>query len=78
MEIVGRRALRLIAVRDLPVSSLSGGPVLTKRCDALCCESAATEHCSAHGVHFCRRHFEAHRADWHENVWETPLRLARC
>jgi hypothetical protein len=75
---IGRRIRRLVTLRDVPVAALGGGPHVLKRCDALGCESSATEHCSAHGVHFCQRHFEHHRTEWHLSSWEAPLRLARC
>jgi hypothetical protein len=77
MEIVGRRARRFVPAKEVPVASLSGGPYVLKRCDALGCEALATEHCSSHGVHFCRCHFEEHRAEWHLSSWEVPQRVAR-
>ncbi len=78
MEIVGRRTRRFVPAGELPTSSLSGGPFALKRCDSLGCEALASEHCSAHGVHFCRRHFEHHRTEWHVSSWELPLPAVLC
>ena len=74
---IGDRARRW-TLREVPTSSLTGRPYLQKRCDALGCESTATEHCSGHGVHFCHRHFEQHREEWHcGTLWSSPI-VARC
>jgi hypothetical protein len=78
MEIVERRTRRFVPAREILTSSLSGGPFALKRCDALGCESLASEHCSAHGVHLCRRHFEHHRAEWHPSLWDAPRPAALC
>ncbi|MBI5542536.1 MAG: hypothetical protein HY901_01505 [Deltaproteobacteria bacterium] len=78
MENVERRSRKWTSLKQVPRSTLSGLPYLLKRCDAEDCEALATEHCSHHGVHFCRRHFEDHREDWHTRAWETPMAIARC
>lgn len=78
MGIVSRRALSSSALREVKISALGGGPFLLKKCDALGCEASATEHCSSHGVHFCRRHYEAHREEWHVCSWERTPVVARC
>ena len=78
MENVDRRARKWTSLKKVPRSALTGWPYPVKRCDAEGCEALATEHCSGHGVHFCRRHFEHHRADWHVSSWESPMAIARC
>jgi hypothetical protein len=78
MEIVVRRTRTLTALREIPMSALFGGPFPLRRCDALGCDSVATNHCSSHGVHFCRKHFEEHRDEWHVTSWERTTAVARC
>jgi hypothetical protein len=77
MNINNRRSETLL-IRDLPLSVLSGSPRPLRRCDSLGCEDHATHHCSGHGVHFCRRHFDSHRSDWHVVTWEAPLQVGNA
>jgi hypothetical protein len=74
MEIVDRRA----RLTRIPISVLSGRPFPLKKCDHLGCEAIATEHCSGHGVHFCKRHFEQHKEEWHCGCWEEPMAVGQC
>ncbi len=79
MEIVVRRPRKTLASFKIPTSALFGVPYPRARCDHLGCEEVATEHCSGHGVRFCRRHFQEHRDEWHcGSSWELPLRVGQC
>lgn len=79
MENFNRRVRRLVTLRSASASALRGLPYPLKRCDCLGCEEIATRHCSAHGVHFCRRHFEEHQEDWHcGSSWVTASFVARA